>query len=323
MGKNNEMTLWAFAEHMKAYLKKLLNTPLKADTDSFLKSHGIDGPKALELVTKKIDPADENSAIVIKKTSIKDNGSDEDGNRLKDSFTVKYRIPRKDYTKKMRNLYISLFENHIIKGSPIEESEDYSRQLSSTPYPFKDKSFGKVQSQCPPGTTGDRFAKYVNDNENNYEPQLTEDGEGGGATAADASGQYTTPLFGKPIKRKTMYITQEQADFIGEIIKEEEGNCPVQSRIGGFGYDAPMGDGKSNKKNDFYKEANDHENIMAKSWRGNMEENSIHIKEKNKGKFNATKERTGKSTEELTHSKNPLTRKRAIFAQNVKNWNKK
>ena len=47
----------------------------------------------------------------------------------------------------------------------------------------------------------------------------------------------------------------------------------------------------------------------------------IHIDPENKGKFTATKKRTGKSTEELTHSKNPLTRKRAIFAQNVKKWN--
>ena len=49
----------------------------------------------------------------------------------------------------------------------------------------------------------------------------------------------------------------------------------------------------------------------------------IKIKEKNKGKFNATKARTGKSTEELTHSKNPVTRKRAIFAQNAAKWNHK
>ena len=49
----------------------------------------------------------------------------------------------------------------------------------------------------------------------------------------------------------------------------------------------------------------------------------IEINPENKGKFTATKKRTGKSTEELTHSKNPLTRKRAIFAQNVKKWNKK
>ena len=46
----------------------------------------------------------------------------------------------------------------------------------------------------------------------------------------------------------------------------------------------------------------------------------IHIDPKNRGKFNETKRRTGKTTEELTHSKNPLTRKRAIFAQNAAKW---
>lgn len=56
---------------------------------------------------------------------------------------------------------------------------------------------------------------------------------------------------------------------------------------------------------------------------GEIQENKIEIKPENKGKFNATKKRTGKSTEELTHSKNPLTRKRAVFAQNAKRWNKK
>ena len=48
------------------------------------------------------------------------------------------------------------------------------------------------------------------------------------------------------------------------------------------------------------------------------EKSGIHIKKKNKGKFTATKKRTGKSTEELTHSKNPLTRKRANFAKMAK-----
>lgn len=49
----------------------------------------------------------------------------------------------------------------------------------------------------------------------------------------------------------------------------------------------------------------------------------IHIKKENRGKFTETKKRTGKTTEELTHSKNPLTRKRAIFAQNAKKWKHK
>ena len=151
--------------------------------------------------------------------------------------------------------------------------------------------------------------------------KLMEDGEGGGATSADASGQYTTPLFGGPIRRKTMYITQEQEQYLKKMINEEECDCPVQgTRFGSFGYTAPIGDGKKNKGNDFYKEANDHKDMMKNSWAGAMEEekSGIHIKEKNKGKFTATKERTGKSTEELTHSKNPLTRKRANFARMAK-----
>ena len=49
----------------------------------------------------------------------------------------------------------------------------------------------------------------------------------------------------------------------------------------------------------------------------------IHIKKENRGKFTKTKKRTGKTTEELTHSKNPLTRKRAIFAQNSRKWKHK
>ena len=47
-------------------------------------------------------------------------------------------------------------------------------------------------------------------------------------------------------------------------------------------------------------------------------EKGIHIKEKNRGKFTETMKRTGKPAEELTHSKNPLTRKRANFARMAK-----
>jgi len=54
-----------------------------------------------------------------------------------------------------------------------------------------------------------------------------------------------------------------------------------------------------------------------------MKKGGIHIKPENKGKFNATKKATGKSTEELTHSSNPVTKKRAIFAQNAAKWHHK
>ena len=54
-----------------------------------------------------------------------------------------------------------------------------------------------------------------------------------------------------------------------------------------------------------------------------LKKGGIYIKPENRGKFNATKKRTGKTTEELTHSKNPVTRKRAIFALNATRWKKK
>lgn len=50
---------------------------------------------------------------------------------------------------------------------------------------------------------------------------------------------------------------------------------------------------------------------------------SIHINPKNKGKFTAYKKRTGKTTQQALHSKNPKIRKEANFARNAKKWNHK
>lgn len=62
---------------------------------------------------------------------------------------------------------------------------------------------------------------------------------------------------------------------------------------------------------------------VEKLKQGGSTKPKINIKKENIGKFTATKKATGKTTEELTHSKNPITRKRAIFAQNAKHWKHK
>lgn len=117
----DKMTRYAFIEHMKDYMKKLLKTPLKADTDDFLHGFGIDAPSALKMLLKKTDPNDEYSAIVIRSERIKDNGYDDNGKRNKDTFEVKYKIPRKDFKKKLRNLYINLFEQNFAFPNTLEE----------------------------------------------------------------------------------------------------------------------------------------------------------------------------------------------------------
>ena len=326
---HKEMTRYAFISHIEDYLKQLLKDPLHADTDEFLKYHGLNGPDTLSLLLKRSIPDDETSAILIKKIGIKDNGTDEKGNRLKDSFTIKYSIPRKDYTKKMRNLYINLFENNIIEDSPLNEGAwgygildndkalnkqtSFGKNALSTLYTNLNLSKSNEDKWANLGVLVDFLKKYdheevrftdqynyaielckkiVNelfddetfitswDNESKIKSELkriykdvisiaynkdmlNEDGEGGGATSADASGQYITPLFGKPIKRKTMYITQEQEEYIKKMLEEE---AVMDTRIGNFGFDAPIGDGKKNKNNKFFAAANDHKDIMKKSW---------------------------------------------------------
>ncbi len=269
---NDEMTMWAFTSNMEDLIKQLLKDPRKAKASSFLERHGIDTPKAIELLVKKNDPNNPESAILIRKERIEDGGIDENGNRLQDKFHIKYSLPRKDYDKKMRKLYINLFENY----------------------------------RC--------------DN-----PMLNEDGEAMGSTSCESSGQFVQPLFGKPITRKIYHhepkkkrkikITEEQLNAIKEATTTF-GMTPQGNAMGDMTPPGCFND----------KETNDHKNMIKKSseeYEWNINEEGIHIKEKNKGKFTATKKRTGKSTEELTHSKNPLTKKRAVFAQNARRWSKK
>ena len=334
---HKEMTRYAFISHLEDYMKQLLKDPLHADTDEFLKYHGLNGPKSLSLLMKRSIPDDENSAIIIRKISIKDNGVDENGKRLKDTFTVKYCIPRKDYTKKMRNLFINLFESNIIESSPITEGAWGYGILDNDSALNKQTSFGKyaltllchnVESASNSedkwsnlGVLVDFLKKYdreelrftddysyaielckntlddLNVDENfiaTWENQgkfkselkrifkdiinisydkdrLNEDGEGGGAASCASvmqgggdnpgAGTYDTK-FGNVNRRKTMYITQEQEEYLKKMIEEE---AEMNTAFGNFGYDVPIG----NKNSDFYKEANDHKDIMKKSWKGN------------------------------------------------------
>lgn len=314
-----ELTRHGFVSHMEDFVGKLIgDNPLSADVDDYLKGFDIDAKKALELLTKpEVDDVPE-SAVVVKTERIKNGGYDENGKPLKDEFQITYKVPKKDLTRgikgideKLRNMYIKLFENHIVNGTVLNEDGEG-------------------------GMCGDGGAME----------------DMGGATNANSSGQYTTPLFGmvrrkgyspkttteskkkmkSPVGRLTMYITEEQMEELAKLLKEDEfgGGALTTQNIGVDGspnnwtYDVPFG---AKSKND---PAMDHKNILSRKNKANQPvghigegKSGIHIDPENKGKFNATKERTGKSTEELTHSKNPLTRKRAQFALNAAKWNKK
>ena len=233
-----------------------------------------------------LKPKDKNnpeSAVLIRKERIK---TGEDG---KDIFSVVYKLPdRKNFRQKMRDLYIDLFEQNIVPGCPINEELNYHEMpLSSTPSPFK--SGIKVVSQCPPGTTGDRFAQMVNENPNGYTPKMfTNEDEmvkeieamdkdkayanrgglnkkpvnetdcagalQGGGDNFDA-GEIVTPInAGKPIRR-TVYMTEDQVKYIKKVMDEATAGHDV-TPAGELAY--PAFDNK-----DFAGETLDHQNICA------------------------------------------------------------
>ena len=269
----DELTRHGFISHMEAFIKQLLLDPRKAEVDDYLKSHGITNERALEILLKKIDKNNEESSVLIRKEQIK---TGEDG---KDIFCITYKLPRKDYKNKMRRLYVTEIEPTGLN----EELNMHEMLLSSTPSPFANGE--KVISQCPPGTTGDRFATYVNNNDKKYTPKMFTDEEqmvkdieamdkdgayknrgglnkpivketdcagclqGGGEHFED--GEYNTKLTRKPITR-TVLMNEDQFNYLKKSLEEATASTSDVTPASELAYPA-FGDA----------ETNNHKNICA------------------------------------------------------------
>ena len=113
---------------------------------------------------------------------------------------------------------------------------------------------------------GERMRGVDNPTMSLGESKINEDGEGGamadmgGATNAESSGQFIQPM-AKPIKRKTMYITSEQEEYIKKKLNEDSPNV-MGTQAGDFGFDAPASVCSSDDP------ALDHKDMMKKSWEG-------------------------------------------------------
>ena len=307
----NELTRHGFVSHMEDFIGKLIgDNSLSADVDDYLKGFGIDAKKALEILTRPETDDMPESAVVVRTERIKNGGTDEFGKPMKDEFQVIYKVPKRDpergikgIDEKLRNLYIKLFENHIVEGTVLNEDgecglgADGSDPFYEAPaFKKKDGSTDVVRRSIPI-----------------YKPKR----------------QNESKKMRRPIGRMTMYITEEQMRQLERLIREEEGGGALtDSNLGSEGsypwYDAPVNRG--NKDDDFWGPATDTEDIFSSGepeghdgrHSQNESKSGIHIKKKNKGKFTATKKRTGKSTSELLDSPNKKTRARANFARMAK-----
>lgn len=272
-----ELTRHGFVSHMEDFVGKLIGSnPLSADVDDYLKGFDIDAKKALEILTKPETDDMPESAVVIRTERIKNGGVDEFGKPMKDEFQVIYKVPKKDpergikgIDEKLRNLYIKLFENHIVKGTILNEEGEGG--MCGDGGAMEDMG-GATNASSSGQYTTPLFGMV---RRKGYSPK----------TANESKKAK------RPIGRMTMYITEEQMEQLAQLIKEE---AEMDTRFGNFGYDAP---GFKTSGKDFFKGANDREDMLSRRNPDNKavghksleeEDSGIHIK-----KYRKIKKQTG------------------------------
>lgn len=98
---NEPLTFYKFFNEVKKFISDLLKDPLHARPSDLLKSKGLDNDK---LRTKL---QDEN--VVVKKETIKEPRNETNG-KVESRYYVSYKVPRKDFKKKLRRMYQKIFE---------------------------------------------------------------------------------------------------------------------------------------------------------------------------------------------------------------------
>ena len=160
-----------------------------------------------------------------------------------DDFLKNYGLDGKELNSKLTD------NNIIIKNEKIDSSGD--KDMFSITYKIPRQNFERKMKRL----YSSLFESNIVDEEILVETDCGGAMQGGGGNPN--AGQFEQPIFGKPLRRKTLYVTQEQYDKLQSLKEEAVMNTPA----GDFGYDAPA----FAKKGD---PTLDHKNMMKKSFRG-------------------------------------------------------
>ena len=154
------MTEFRFNSNVKKFLHDLLVDPINADTNDLLKANGLDRNTLLRHLR--------DCGIVTSKQHIND--KDENGSLKTATMKVRYAVPKKNFNRKLKRLFIKLFEENL----PINE----------------------------------------------------DDGGCGFISGGGDAGQFSQPLFSKPVKQKGYAETMDEAS--------------TTQTVGNYQYDVPF-----------------------------------------------------------------------------------
>lgn len=117
---SDKMTYFSFMIHVKEFLKELLSNPANAKPDLELLLRGLNRGKLIGLLMR--------NGLLERNERIKD--KDDEGNYVEPKMMIKFRIPTHNFKRKLKKLYIKLFERNF-QENITEEGEGATNCSSS------------------------------------------------------------------------------------------------------------------------------------------------------------------------------------------------
>lgn len=97
-----EVTFYKFFTEVKNFIQGLLDDPINASPSDFLRTHGIGKNDLLNKMLER---------DIIKKKENIDEPTDADG-KMKSMHHLEYKVPKKNFERKMHRLYSYFFEKN-------------------------------------------------------------------------------------------------------------------------------------------------------------------------------------------------------------------
>ena len=161
-----EMTEYKFQINIKKFLHDLLVDPVNAQVPEVFRYYGYNRSKLIALL-KLNDILRKNERIVDK---------DEFGNDRTATMQVKYRVPKKHFDRKLRNLFIKMFERNVpeVKRNELDEegcgammggatSAESSGQFSQPVFPMQRRTTYNNSREIEEDTTTSSAGNYQYD----------------------------------------------------------------------------------------------------------------------------------------------------------------
>lgn len=145
---SEEITYFRFMSEVRAFLAKLLKSPIDAQPSKYLKNRGVTRKWLVDNLIKK-DVLERHEKI------LDPTNSDE----KKAKYVVKFKVKKKNFERKIYKLYVKKFESNLNEEAELRSCANLIGVVGG----------GK------PGETADRWARYVNGNDNGFKRQMFKD----------------------------------------------------------------------------------------------------------------------------------------------------